>query len=625
MPHTSASIDERKGVLKLLLSQHNAVAWKLLLGLLPHVHQGVLEHRTPHWRYWAEGWKRNVSASDYEQAVGVLIDLAVGELACAPQNWPSVINHFPILESRGIERFVGLLESLKPDALSKTERNSLWHALREFVTRHTYFSDARWALPEDILTRFKTVLEDVAPTESVELAAPLFCGGFNPIGTKDLPWDAQEALRNNRRLAAIKNVLATTGFEGVLALARRVEHTSALGYLLADSTGNDFDASIIPTLLLCEEKPLAAFASAFAARRIQGDITEAKKRPFASWKTEETAVFVALLPFERATWDFVAHFSQPVPVEYWRRLVGWSRHLPAADVEHAVRQFLSVGRVSTAIALMNDTRSDSDRLEPSTVLELLELCIKTPSTEKADQLDGYHVQELLAVLQQTEDVDETRLGTLEWNLLPFLGRHTQLPITLHKLMAREPAFFVQLLCILYKPDTTDDPATPDDATKEKATKAWHLLHDWSRIPGTQNDGSVSVGELGEWAANVRHLAKKEARLEVCDVTLGELLALSPPERDGTWPCTAVRQVIEETDSVELERGFAIGVHNKRGTVSKSVREGGAQERELAARFGRFANVSLTTFPKVAKMLKCIATSYGAEAVAEDRRAQVQSG
>ena len=83
---------------------------------------------------------------------------------------------------------------------------------------------------------------------------------------------------------------------------------------------------------------------------------------------------------------------------------------------------------------------------------------------------------------------------------PVSRPHTQLPITLHKLMAREPAFFVQLLCILYKPDTTDDPATPDDATKEKATKAWHLLHDWSRIPGTQNDGSVSVGN---WASGLR--------------------------------------------------------------------------------------------------------------------------
>ena len=67
-----------------------------------------------------------------------------------------------------------------------------------------------------------------------------------------------------------------------------------------------------------------------------------------------------------------------------------------------------------------------------------------------------------------------------------------------------------------------------------------------------------------------------------------MLSASPHDPDGTWPCAAIREVIEDLKSPELERGFRVGVRNGRGEVMKAPSAGGAAERTLAERYDGFA-------------------------------------
>ena len=274
------------------------------------------------------------------------------------------------------------------------------------------------------------------------------------------------------------------------------------------------------------------------------------------------------------------------------------------------------------------TRDKPGKLQPIKILELMELCAKTPCTERPGQLDGYYIQELFGELQQSDAVDETRLGSLEWAFLEILDQHSsRQPQTLHRMIAREPSFFVDLLCAIYRPhhEQKGDRKPLDEATTAKANRAWKLLHGWYRIPGTQKDGSISFDELKAWVAKMRELAGQADRLVVGDTSFGEVLANSPSDPDGSWPCMAVRRIIEETDSPEMERGFATGVFNSRGITSRALYEGGGQERELAAKYQRFADTVLDTFPKVAKILAQIAKGYESEAAREDREAEAERG
>lgn len=53
---------------------------------------------------------------------------------------------------------------------------------------------------------------------------------------------------------------------------------------------------------------------------------------------------------------------------------------------------------------------------------------------------------------------------------------------------------------------------------------------------------------------------------------------------------AVREILELVPTEEILRGFAVGVSNQRGVVSKSMTEGGEQERELVKKYAELANI-----------------------------------
>ncbi len=72
----------------------------------------------------------------------------------------------------------------------------------------------------------------------------------------------------------------------------------------------------------------------------------------------------------------------------------------------------------------------------------------------------------------------------------------------------------------------------DERKRALAEKAWELFHDWSRIPGTQDDGSIDETELEAWIKEVREKAAAADRIAVADLTIGNVFAHSPIDPDG---------------------------------------------------------------------------------------------
>jgi hypothetical protein len=104
---------------------------------------------------------------------------------------------------------------------------------------------------------------------------------------------------------------------------------------------------------------------------------------------------------------------------------------------------------------------------------------------------------------------------------------------------------------------------------------------------------------------------------MCDTAIGELFAHSNAEPDGTWPCIAVREVLEQSEGGKMFEGFGTGIFNKRGIVSRDFAEGGEQERALVATYRSYAVASDIEWPRVAAALRSVAELYRNEARRED--------
>ena len=100
-----------------------------------------------------------------------------------------------------------------------------------------------------------------------------------------------------------------------------------------------------------------------------------------------------------------------------------------------------------------------------------------------------------------------------------------------------------------------------------------------------------------------------------------MLAYSPADPDGTWPCTPVRDVIELTRSLSVERGMFLAVLNKRGPTWRRPTDGGIQERDLPQSYRNLSKSLRLEWPRTSALLEQVAKSLehqGAES--DDDRA-----
>ena len=162
-----------------------------------------------------------------------------------------------------------------------------------------------------------------------------------------------------------------------------------------------------------------------------------------------------------------------------------------------------------------------------------------------------------------------------------------------------------------------------DHQRYMAKHAYRLLHDWSLLPGTNEDDSVDEGQLREWCNDARRIADASGRLEVCDSHIGQLFArCKAKDSDGKWPCTAVRRVAGEIASDSLRSGMYCGIKNLRGAAFRA--SGSDQERALADDFRAKADRILFDSVFVAEILDSVAQSYDREAKWWDERDRWES-
>jgi hypothetical protein len=632
MPSTMADLDARIRVIQALLADHPKAGWNLLLDILPERSGGILHSSaTPEWRYWAEGWKCGVSGEEYAKAQHAVLQLAIEAARQNDALWADLIGKSRNFSRGGFEAIVDALGALDVAKLKPESRQTIWDALRDKAQRHRYFRDAKWAWPEDALKRIEALRDKFEPAGAVERAVPLFGHWHCLSHDKKLSFAVQEKQWRLRGVEALKQVLASDGLAGVIRLAHLVNNQLALGAALSDAADNIFD-EVLPGMLCERDLILREFSAAYAAYSVSKKGRDwAEALPSPSWSAEQIGTFAAQMSLVPETWDFVAKKGVEVELEYWKRARAFTIDLPSRDVEFAARKLISVSRPYQAIDLLAVNIGHPGEVPADVQLELLETAMTTPSNEALSTMDGYSLQEVVSNLQKSQGVDESRLAKIEWALLPLLNRDEHQPETLHRLLARDPSFFVDFLKLLYrarnaprkeeKPPETKQEEEAAAFRRRQAEQAWELLNEWHKVPGTREDGTVDAAALTAWLQSGRSLAKECDRLEVFDIAVGELFAYAPGEADGSWPCIPVRDALEKMDSVELLRGFKIGISNSRGVHWRNPKEGGRQERELAAKYDKLSATCREGWPQVGAALKRIADEYTIRARVEDERAE----
>jgi len=628
-PQTMATLAQRIEVVDLIRREEPVVAWALLSALLPEHHGVAMNTPFPRWREWIPDSRPTATVRDFRMLVEQVVDRMVLDADQDGERWQRLVEALEVLAPGQQEAIVAQLDALEGQLDAAIDRQRVWTALRELVARHRTYQEADWALPPERVDALNALLGRYAPGDPVVRFAWLFTHGPDlPTGGPAGDHREHEIAVAKERALAVQAVYGQRGLLGVRDLAKEAKEPFFVGLAVGEMELADNDVTRILTEDLgSAELPCAQFSSAFVSSRFMREgwdwVRDNLAKRGGEWSAERRAAFLVALPHGPQTWSLATDCGRETETSYWRSRgpYGLEEH---STCTAAAQKYLEHGRPVNALDVLAVYRNEApDGLPPALVLDVLEGTIaQLAEGGTASQMFAHHVAELVDVLENAQAIDRTRLARIEWTFLPLLGRHDRKPRLLHRELAGNAVFFIEVLSLLYRAEDEERrELTPEEYGRWQV--AHELLESWHSVPGCESDGPVDPIGLARWVGEARSLAAAAGRSAAADQHIGKVLSHVPAGPGGEWPHPAVCEIIEQLGSPDAEQGFQVAVFNSRGVVWKDPAGGGNDERASAERYERLAAAISTRSPRTAAMLRRMSASHRRDAAREDANAELR--
>ncbi|WP_444921337.1 hypothetical protein ACJJID_02440 [Microbulbifer sp. CnH-101-G] len=613
LPQTLASVDKRKVAVRTILQEWPDIAWNLIIQLLPGQHQTSSESHKPTWRkIIPDDWAKGVTRKEYWQQASFYAELAVTAAGQDTARLSALIDHFDNLPKPAFDQLLQVLVSKPISNLPEDQRLSIWDHLTKFTNKHRRFSDAKWALPDELITSIEHAAEQLAPTNPSNLHQYLFTDRDFDLYEESGDWEEQQKKLDTRRETAILEIFHQGGVDGVIRFAESVYSAGKVGQALGAISDSVIEHTLLPPFLDSADNNHKALVSGFIWRRYHLEDWEwCDDLDKSDWTPEQVGQFLAYLPFTKETWDRASEWLQAQECEYWVR-TGTNAYQADGDLAYGVEKLIEHGRPHAAIHCL-------DRMlhakQPIDINQCVRALLAAPSSsEPSYAMDEYHIVELIKFLQAQPSVNQDDLFRVEWAYIPLLDSDRDAaPQHLESRLVNDPEFFCEVIRLIYRSKNEGQPPRePTEESKAIATNAWQLLHEWRTPPGTKQDGTFSEGRFTEWLQRVKEACTESGHLEVALIHIGEVLIHTPSDPDDLWIRRAVAAALNDREADDMRRGYSMGTCNSRGF--HWVDPTGKPERELANQFrSKAEDVENAGFQRFAVTLRNLADSYDRDA------------
>jgi transcriptional regulator with XRE-family HTH domain len=631
LPQTHATLNQRLRALDLIRKHESDAAWKLMLGVLPKGNDASGHSPSPRWRDFSVDKAETVTWPLIGRGAAAISERLLTDVGLHIPRWLTLLKCLTDIAPNR-EAAIDALEKAEPQIKARADRSELWAGLRKLLHHHRQFPDAEWSLADSELYRLEAVYDRLAPPDPLERVAWLFEQSVGLPAPSHEGWQAEERQVDDVRREAARTVFAARGIDGILSLARLVSAAGYIGKALFEAGIDEagLDALLEASLRSddAHERDVAhgLIISVFQERKeLWAGALIAKARE-GNWGDTALLSILRALPQQRWTWDQVAQAGEGIEESYWRRApVFWMGS--DEDTAFAVCKLIAAGRARHALHLAG--RGGESRLPSALLVEVLTEAVRQPFESDGDTNEStmfqHYVTEILKQLDERPDVAADTLVGLEWAYLPVLEYSRRPAKVLLKALSERPSLFIQVLSAVFRPSEESGVVDPEQRDPERARaiahQAYRLLDLWDRLPGTRDDGIIDADALETWVKEARSLAKIAGREDIADSRIGAMLSASPIGADGVWPAEAVREVIDLFRSKRIIEGFWVGKRNRRGVTTRMPRDGGALERNEAAKYRQYAAALAYEHPHTAKALETLADSYEVEARRHDEDAE----
>ena len=627
LPQTAASLEERVQALETLAKRFPDIGWEICIAQLNTDPQMALPFHRPRWRDDASGAGRSVTRKEAHDFQRKALDLALAWPVHNSETLGDIVERVQGLPGGDQAKVWNLIDGW---AESETDEEAK-AGLRERIRRFAFTRRGRRLGPDGgTKDRARSAYEKLEPREPVVRHAWLFADQWvhessDEIENDDLDYAERAKRIDALRASAMGEIWSARGFEGVTALlsgggAPRVVGDS-LGRNITDAEAR---VGILRQFLSItgdlENKIDGCIGGLLSS--VEGEARDAALSSAAEGADADRIVrLFRCAPFGWDTWRLLDRYDDAIRTRYWRTVSpSWNRH-GDAELNEIVDRLLEAKRPRAAF---EPVHPDWPRIETSRLKRLL-FDAGAVDAESANlyRLEAHRVSEALDSLDGRTGVTPDEMARLEFMYIKALDHSKHGIPNLERCIVESPVNFVQVLSLTCKRrDNGQDPPEWWIEDPEQWAGAYSLLGQIGRTPGTGSDGKVDTEALSAWITETRRLCAEYGRAKIGDQYIGQILSRSPADDSGAWPCLSVCEAMERVASHDIGVSFHMGVRNQRGMTLRAYEEGGAQERELAAKYRHWAELRACDYPCVSAVLENIAADYDREAKRHDDKAKI---
>ncbi len=620
-PQTSGDRLARRAAIEAARRSAPGPIWSTLVRLLPTRHGIAMPTSRPEWRTWPPAEELQKAPADYWDTIRDVLELLLADVGTDARRWKDLLDGYDELPEPLGHRIITSLETLGPTAFEPDALQLLSDTMLEIVGNHRAYADAPWAMPETRVATLDALASRFVPTYPVLEHLWLF---EQHPSTQRVSGDDYRTYESNlaeMRQAAMQGIYAASGWTGIEDLVRRAKDPYTVGgpILALDAAASD----AVLAWASSGERPSIHALAGYLWARARRDGWAWSEQFVRSCVSEVSATRLAELLLacsrEPEAWALAHELGPEVERAYWSIFDGF---LTDEGLWVAAEKMIEFDRPYGAIQIIGNaaTLKRFQRFDGEIAFHALEAALELEVPEKRldTQLLDHEVAEIIGALDEIA-FDPERLALIEWSYLPLL-RHTQANALkhIHRRLASDVDYFVGIVSAVFRAKGEKPPAEPDPSVRTVAQNAYELLSTWhGPIPGQRDDGSIDPDALNEWVDVARAKFAASGRDEIGDQRIGHSLWYAPKGDDGLHPHEAVRDLLGRVASQEIETGFSTEAFNSRGVVSR--RQGGDQERELAARYGELATAFREKWPQIAGVFRGLDDHYQSLGRWEDAR------
>lgn len=619
-PQTSADSDRQLAALDAARRADTAATWQVMRKLLPTHGMIAMPTAKPEWRTWAPAADITVSWGDYWGMVGAILSRLLADAGLDASRWDSLIEAFDDLREDLGDQILAGLAGLDLNQLTAAGARTLSNRLRQLVAHHRTYATADWAMTPERVAKLEAAGARLMPTDPVLLHLWLFEWHPSMERVSGRNYQDYETRLGEQRSEAVKAVFEQKGWDGIEELVAGATNPYTVGSAMATIEDEAIEPAALEWGSAPEPSRLEALQGYFFARsRALGSTwTEDQVRAHREvWGPERVGLVLLSASDQAKAWTLAAELGPEVEGSYWGNFRGFAR---GDDAWEAARKLIEHERPFAAVQVIGTPATlKAESFDPDMAYLVLDAATRATSPPRPEEasLFDYNIGQILAALDAV-GFDEAKLADLEWVFVRILEREPEGLKHLYRRLSRDPAFFSELILLVWRARDEEAPADPNPEYVRYAEHALNLLWHWNGpIPGATADKDVDAAELTAWVASVRTKLAAEGRKEIGDQRIGHILWYAPPGSDGVHPHEAVREVIEREASSDIDAGFQIEAVNSRGAVFRG--KGGDQEREIAAGFRQRSEALSASSPRTSRIFANLAERYEADARREDER------